>query len=203
MLPIFLIWGNHLKHLNCMFWQHEPLKSVFCLYWNWSWKFFVPELFITSKTPTDLREYPSWICVMYFSLHRPADLVCCEPLYHLLIPGHGWDGEAGRPGGSGLHPHLLRLVSRSGLALLWPGAHQRRTAVYSSRNSQAAAQQSQHGLTETSTVDVPHAGWLTELNLCECSTKKSQVCCCNVNLPEDKVTHNSKMVKQDNVLKMY
>lgn len=87
-----------------------------------------------------------FLCV-YVWISRSADYVRRQSLHHLLEPGTGWDWEAGGSGGSGLHSHVFRLVLRSSLALLRPGAPHWSTVAYSCTNGQAPAHQSHHGLT--------------------------------------------------------
>lgn len=70
----------------------------------------------------------------------------CHPLHHLLAPGPGRDGAAGGAGGSELHPHLLRMVSGSGLAVLRPGAPRRRSAAGCCSDGQTAAERRRFNL---------------------------------------------------------
>lgn len=88
-----------------------------------------------------------FLCMCTVHLCRSADPVWCQPLHHLLGPGPGCDREPGWSRGSGLHPHLVRLVFRSGLALLQPGGPHQRTAAHSCSFGQVAAQQSDYSLT--------------------------------------------------------
>lgn len=144
--------------------------------------------FILQILMSNWVQEPSTVLILFFcvyvcdaSFSRSADAVWCEPLHHLLLPGPGWDGEAGGTGGSGLYSHLLRLVSGSGLALLRPGAPRWRTAARRCPDGQAAAQQFRHGLTEAPTVDPAHSGWgLIRMR------------CCHAVLPLSKVTSNSR-----------